>query len=85
LDSDVSLIDNLPRWIAEPGNCNANESSRREELRQASYRSHIRKLQGNQLGLSCHVTQTFQIANVKTCRFLLGETAVAAEWRDQLE
>ena len=79
LDSDVRLIDNIPCRIAEPGNCNANESSRYEKLRQTLYQSRIRKLQGNQIGLTWHVTRTFQIANVKTSPLLSGETAVAAE------
>src|SRR5207247_728726 len=73
LDSDVRLIDNIPRRIAESGNCTANESSRREKLRQMSYRARIRKLQGNQISLTCHLTRTFQIANVKTSRLLRSE------------
>ncbi len=79
LNPHIRLIENTRSRIAESANCNRNKSNRREKLRQTSYRLRIRKLQGNQIGLICHVTRTFQIANVKTGRLSLGETAVTAE------
>ena len=78
----MRLIENIRGRVSEPARRKENKNDRRKELRQAANRLGRREHKSDRIGLSCHVTHTFQIATVKTYGREPSKTAVAAEWRD---
>jgi len=62
----MRLIENIRGRVSEPARCKENKNNRREELRQAVNILSKREHERDRIGLNCHVTHTFQIANVKT-------------------
>ena len=81
----MRLIENIRGRVSEPARCKENKNNRREELRQAVNILSKREHERDRIGLNCHVTHTFQIANVRTRPVGLPKAAVPAECCDPFE